>query len=162
MSTNVIGTDIRSIGAKLNWFTNVANKSLMEGDINEFSYKDAVGLAKMIKMISIRRTCHHISTRNRNMYGHERTPANWSNIPTLVEEMAVNFVGLMNAGGSARVNEIISTIICDTICLIDTAMMYVHEPTKGLDIICLNLTSGSARKHDQVDLHYIAQDCIQE
>lgn len=142
MSTTVVGTDIRTIGVRVKWFTDTISEALENGDLSGFVCRDALVIADMIKMMEMSRSCDHTATRRRNMYGYERTPKDFSEIPTTVEQMSANFVGLMNANGSMRVNGTISAILCDIMCLIDIAMMNKELLKDGLDIVCINMTSG--------------------
>ncbi len=141
MDANVIGSDIRTVGSKIKWFSNMVIRSIEDGTLSGFECNDAMVITEMIEMANLSRSCNHISTRSKNQYGYERTPTNWSDIPTTVEQMAANFAALTKVTTIMRVNETISTIMCDTMCLIDTAMMYADGYKCGTDILCINITS---------------------
>lgn len=140
--TNVIGTDTRTIGAKMEWFKNRLNTALTNGDMKETTCRDAMVLLDMIEMVKISNSCNHMTSRGKNIYGYERTPNNWRDIPTTVEQMSNNFAGSITAGKSTRVNETMSVAITDFMCLIDVAMMCENGSVEELDVVCASVVSG--------------------
>lgn len=142
MPTNIIGTDARTIGMKVKWFRNIITSSISDGKLKNFTVRDAIAVAEMITMVNESTSCRHTTTRTRNPHGYERPPSDWNEIPTMVEQMTTNFVGDVRSRVSMRVNEIISTALCDMMCMIDVAMAYFDGESGGMDLVCLNVTSG--------------------
>ncbi|KAK0888904.1 hypothetical protein LTR91_023581 [Friedmanniomyces endolithicus] len=103
---------------------------------------DQILVEELQKMRKIGAECYHKPSRMRNRFGYERTPKDWTKIPTLVEDMNLCLNASGNWHTNLRQNPVLAMFMSNFSTMIEVAMRLESRPAIQYIILCDSVLSA--------------------
>ncbi|KAK5754896.1 hypothetical protein LTS12_015019 [Elasticomyces elasticus] len=135
-------TDNTTSGSQAWWFR-IRMQTLYGNGTRDWVMRlDETIIMELEKMQTISMECYHKPSRKKNRFGYERTPTDWSKIPTLIEDMNLCLNSSGNWYTHLRENPVLAMIMSNFSTLIEVAMRHEARPNIQHVVICDGMRSN--------------------
>ncbi|KAK1807498.1 hypothetical protein LTR12_018156 [Friedmanniomyces endolithicus] len=142
MNRSAFTTDNKSLISKVEWFKSRMQSVYGSRDEQWTMELDQILVEELQKMRKIGAECYHKSGRMRNRFGYERTPKDWTKIPTLVEDMNLCLDTSGNWHTNLRQNPVLAMFMSNFSTMIEVAMRLESRPAILYIILCDSVLSA--------------------
>ena len=129
MNLSSTTTDVETVTKKVRKFTDMIEIARENVTDERMWRRDPLTIMELVNMATKSLHCNHTTKSHVNVSAHERTPKNWDEIPSLVEDMGLSFSPNEDSTISMRSNQVVCMYVADLMAMIEFVERYETDPT---------------------------------